>query len=50
MFEKKEAKNIKVTVRFSESEKKIIDDFIEKNNYGNVSEFIRDLISNKFKK
>lgn len=43
-FEKKEVKNIKVTVRFTESEKKIIDTYIEKNGFGSITEFIRELI------
>lgn len=43
-FEKREIKNIKVTVRFTESEKKIIDEYVEKNGFGNTTEFIRELI------
>ncbi|EJT6535608.1 ribbon-helix-helix protein, CopG family [Clostridium perfringens] len=43
-FEKKENKNIKVTIRFTEEEKKLIDEYINKNKYDNVSSFIRELI------
>lgn len=43
-FDKKENKNIKVTVRFTEEEKEIIDKYIAENNYKNVTEFIRDLV------
>lgn len=43
-FEKKEVKNIKITVRFSEEEKLLIDEFVAKNNYKNVTDFIRDLV------
>lgn len=43
-FEKKEIKNIKVTVRFTEEEKKIIDEYIVKNDFTNITEFIRELI------
>lgn len=43
-FDKKENKNIKVTVRFTEEEKQLIDEFIVTNNYKNVTEFIRELI------
>ncbi len=47
-FEKKEVKNIKVTVRFSQSEKKIIDEYIEKNGFENTTDFIRYLIKKEF--
>lgn len=46
-FEKREIKNIKVTVRFTESEKKIIDEYVEKNGFGNTTEFIRELIKKR---
>ena len=49
-FEKKEVKNIKVTVRFSQSEKKIIDEYIEKNGFENTTDFIRYLIKKEFDK
>lgn len=44
-FEKKEIKDIKITVRFSEEEKELIDSYMAENNYKNVSEFIRDLVA-----
>lgn len=45
-FYKKENKNIniKVTVRFTTEEKELIDEYIVKNNFKNVTEFIRELI------
>ena len=43
-FERKENKNIKVTIRFTEKEKKIIDEHINENGYDNISSFIRELI------
>ena len=47
-FEKKEIKNIKITVRFSQSEKKIIDEYIEKKWFENTTDFIRYLIKKEF--
>lgn len=44
-FDKKEVKNIKVTVRFSEEEKLLIDEYVAENNYKNVTEFIRELVA-----
>lgn len=44
-FDKKENKNIKVTVRFTEEEKQLIDEFVAINNYKNVTEFIRELVA-----
>lgn len=44
-FDKKENKNIKITVRFTEEEKQLIDEFVAINNYKNVTEFIRELVA-----
>ena len=44
-FEKKEIKNIRITVRFSEEEKQLIDKYIAENNYKNITDFIREVIS-----
>ena len=44
-FDKKENKNIKVTVRFTEEEKQLIDELVAINNYKNVTEFIRELVA-----
>lgn len=44
-FDKKENKNIKVTVRFTAEEKELIDNYIAENNYKNVTEFIRELVA-----
>lgn len=43
-FEKKEIKDVKVTVRFTVDEKDLIDKYIAANDYKNVTEFIRELI------
>ena len=43
-FNKKENKNIRITVRFTDEEKKLIDNYIAENNYKNVTDFIRELI------
>lgn len=44
MFEKKEARKIKVTIRFTESEKIKIEEHIFNKDFQNISEFIRYLI------
>ena len=49
MFEKKENKTHKITIRFTESERRAIENYVEENNFKSSSEFIRYLLSREFK-
>ena len=49
MFEKKENKTYKITIRFTESERRAIENYVEENNFKSSSEFIRYLLAKEFK-
>ena len=49
MFEKKENKIHKIKIRFTESERKAIENYVEDNNFKSSSEFIRYLLAREFK-
>lgn len=50
MFETKETRDKKITVRFTEEEKKTLDKYIEENGYKSISDLIRDLIRERLTK
>lgn len=43
-FDKKEVRDKKVTVRFTATEKELLDSYIEKHDFSNITDFIRYLI------
>ena len=50
MFDKKQVRDKKVTVRFTEDEKIFLEKYAAENNYKSVAEFIRELILEKVNK